>query len=136
MKHLQLTITIALLACSSLALAKTPPGGNLPPDKLSRSLNGTVTDNFNKPVKDVSIKAVAEESKEHVLATSDMNGGYSLQLLKPGTYKLIFEKDGYKKIIKDKVKVGVKEIPNVDIEMPVLAPYSERGPSLWHFFDS
>lgn len=135
MKLLQNTLLTSLLLGSISTFAYTPPGAK-PKTEFSKIVSGIITDDYNKPLRDVSIKAVAETSKEHITATSATNGSYSLVLLKPGIYKLVFEKEGYKRVIKEKIKITDKEMPPVMIEMPLLAPYSERGPSLWHFFDS
>ena len=44
-------------------------------------------------------------------------GGYAFDELKPGTYKFIFEKSGFKKITKEKVVIKTDEAFQLNIEM-------------------
>jgi len=99
-------------------------------------LNGTVLDmDSKKPLKDVNVTAILQSKKEKI-ASTDINGGFSFIMLKPGTYKLVFEKEGYRKVIKDKVEVKEKTPLQINVEMPEFIPISDRGPSAWHFFES
>ena len=98
-------------------------------------VSGIVMDMDSKePLRDVNITAILNSKREKI-ALTDMNGGYSFIMLKPGTYKLVFEKEGYKKVIKEKVLVTNQTSLQINIEMPEFVPFSERGPSAWHFFD-
>lgn len=99
------------------------------------AVGGIVMDmSSKKPLKNVNITAVLNSRKEKT-ALTDMNGGYQFVMLKPGTYKLVFEKEGYKKVIKDRIAVKDKTPLKINIEMPGITDLSERGPSAWHFFD-
>ena len=69
-----------------------------------------------KPLKDVCITAYLCSKKEKVVIT-DGTGAYSFDDLKPGVYKFVFEKEGYKKVVKEKVTVKVDEGFQLDIEM-------------------
>lgn len=69
-----------------------------------------------KPLKDVSVTAYLSSKKEKVVIT-DGTGAYAFDDLKPGIYKFVFEKQGYKKVIKEKVCVKVDEGFQMDIEM-------------------
>ncbi len=122
----------ALLALSYLALLAGP----VPPESIHEEvLSGIVMDmSSKKPLKDVNITAVLNSRKERT-ASTDMNGGYRFIMLKPGIYKLVFEKEGYKKVIKDSIAVKNKTTLRINIEMPGLTGFSERGPSAWYFFD-
>ncbi len=120
-----------LLFSSFLAKANSGIG------KIDDDVNGIVMDaGTRKPLKDVSVIAIMNSKKEKVVI-SDKNGGFSLDDLKPGTYKLVFEKDGYKRITKEKVVISsTSSAPIlVNIEMEESHTASERGPSVWHFFD-
>ena len=98
-------------------------------------VSGMVMDmDSKKPLRGVNITAILNSKREKI-ALTDMNGGYSFIMLKPGTYKLVFEKEGYKKVIKERVLVKNKTSLQMNIEMPESVPFSERGPSAWHFFD-
>ncbi len=72
-------------------------------------------------MKDVNITAILQSKKEKVVST-DINGGFSFIMLKPGTYKLVFEKEGYKKVIKEKVEVKEKTPLQINVEVPQFIP--------------
>ena len=48
---------------------------------------------------------------------TDASGNYAFSELKPGTYKLVFEKTGYKKVTKDKVTIRPDEGCQLNVEM-------------------
>lgn len=81
-------------------------------------INGTVLSAENgKPLKDVSVVAYNAAKKEKVIL-SDGTGNYSLIDLKPGTlYRVVFEKEGYKKVVKEKLLLKSSEILSLNIEM-------------------
>jgi len=95
---------------SLIAKADTDPGKK---DDIMGSVIGA---EGKKPLKDVCITAYLCSKKEKVVIT-DGTGAYSFDDLKPGVYKFVFEKDGYKKVIKEKVTVKVDEGFQLDIEM-------------------
>lgn len=109
---------LILLGISFLgfAIAKANTGDPEPNCKKDE-LNGIVIhSNTKKPIKNVSVTAVLIKKKEKVVATND-NGGYAFDQLKPGTYKFIFEKTGYRKITKEKVVIKTNEAFQLNIEM-------------------
>ena len=55
--------------------------------------------------------------KKEKTVLTDNNGNYSFNDLKPGTYKLVFEKDGFKRVTKDKVIIRSDEGCQLNIEM-------------------
>ncbi|MFT3701519.1 MAG: carboxypeptidase-like regulatory domain-containing protein [Agriterribacter sp.] len=138
---LKYILSAALLLFFSAAMAnndtETQPTGTPPESNIDiQLLNGVVLDmDSRKPLKDVNVTAIYQSKKEKVVST-DINGGFSFVMLKPGTYRLVFEKEGYKKVIKEKVEIKEKEPVQMNIEMPQFIPVSERGPSAWHFFES
>jgi hypothetical protein len=69
-----------------------------------------------KPLKDVSVTAYLSSKKEKIVVTN-VCGTYSFDDLKPGVYKFVFEKEGFKKVVKEKVSVKVDEGFQMDIEM-------------------
>ena len=69
-----------------------------------------------KPLKDVSITAVLASKKEKIVMT-DEDGSFNFDELKPGIYKFVFEKAGYKKITKEKVVIKTDEAFQMNIEM-------------------
>jgi len=95
---------------SLIAKANTDPGKK---DDIMGSVTGA---EGKKPLKDVCITAYLCSKKEKVVIT-DGTGAYSFDDLKPGVYKFVFEKEGYKKVIKEKVTVKVDEGFKLDIEI-------------------
>ncbi len=80
-------------------------------------VNGTVTHADNKkPMKGVTITAVLASKKEKMVL-SDEEGTFNFEELKPGTYKFIFEKPGYKKITKDNITVKADDTYQLNVEM-------------------
>lgn len=69
-----------------------------------------------KPLANVSITAYSASRKEKVVLTND-KGQYFFDELKSGTYKFVFEKEGYRKVVKEKVVVRQDEAVHLDIEM-------------------
>ncbi|WP_276504907.1 carboxypeptidase-like regulatory domain-containing protein [Terrimonas pollutisoli] len=69
-----------------------------------------------KPIKDVVVTAYLVSKKEKAVYT-DETGNYGFEELKPGTYKFVFEKSGYKRVTKEKVVVKTDEAFQLNIEM-------------------
>jgi hypothetical protein len=109
---------------TAAAYANTNPDPGIGKGKKD-DVNGIVTDSEEKkPLKDVSITAYLSSKKEKIVFT-DEDGGYSFDELKPGTYKFVFEKTGYKKVVKEKVIVKVEMLEDKD---------SDLMPSPFHFY--
>lgn len=95
-------------------------------------VNGTVLNGEDKkPIEGVSITAILSSKKEMVVQT-DEDGNYVFDELKPGIYKFVFEKIGYKKITKEKVVVKTDEAFLLKVEM-LLDEEIDLMPSPFHF---
>jgi hypothetical protein len=112
-------LLLALALCGSL-LAKaytgdpepgTPAGG-----KKSDVMGVVLQSENKKPIKEVLITAYLASKKEKTIQT-DNTGAFSFDELKPGTYKFVFEKSGFKKVTKEKVVVKSNEGFQMNIEM-------------------
>ena len=128
------TLLILLMSagCTAAAYANADPDPGTGKGKKD-DVNGIVTDSEEKkPLKDVSITAYLSSKKEKIVLT-DEDGGYSFDELKPGTYKFVFEKTGYKKVIKEKVIVKVDEAFQLKVEM-LEDKDSDLMPSPFHFY--
>ena len=124
-KTLLLIMTFAL--GSLVAKASTnDPGFGKKEDIIGMVMNAE----GKKPLKNVSITAYLLSKKEKVVVT-DISGAYAFDDLKPGLYKFVFEKEGYKKVVKEKVAIKVDEAFQLDIEM--LEDNVEVMPSPSHF---
>jgi hypothetical protein len=98
-------------------------------------LVGFVQTDSKKPLKDVNVTAYLVSRKEKTVLTGE-DGTYAFAELKPGTYKFVFEKAGFKKVTKEKVVVRTDEAFQLNIEM---IENSANGfdlvPSPLHFTD-
>jgi len=81
----------------------------------------------------VSVTAYNVSKKEKTVQT-DEGGNYSFSELKPGTYKFVFEKVGFRKVTKDKIVVKTDEGFQMNIEMLQDNDFELR-PSPMHFAD-
>jgi hypothetical protein len=81
--------------------ANTHPGIGDEPIKKSEVSGGVFEADSRKPIQNVTVSAYSATKKEKVV-TTDANGNYSFDDLKPGTYKFVFEKEGFKKITREK----------------------------------
>ena len=69
-----------------------------------------------KPIKEVTVTAYLITKKEKVEIT-DVEGGFSFDELRPGIYKFVFEKSGFRKVTKEKVVIKTDEAFQMNIEM-------------------
>lgn len=120
MKFRFLLITLAFAAISFVAHANTGvadyPQGNGEESKKNDIAGGVVDADTKKPLTNVSVTAYSNSKKEKVVVT-DATGNYAFNELKPGTYKLVFEKDGYRKVTKEKVIIRTDEGCQINVEM-------------------
>jgi hypothetical protein len=112
MKPKTLLLIATFVLGSLIAKAKVDPDPGRKDDIMGSVMNAE----GKKPLKDVSITAYLSSKKEKVVIT-DSTGAYAFDDLKPGIYKFVFEKEGYKKVVKEKVTVKVDEAFQLDIEM-------------------
>jgi 5-hydroxyisourate hydrolase-like protein (transthyretin family) len=106
MKSKILSILSFLIIVSCAAKANTSNGENLKKKEIAGSV---INQTSKKPVANVTVTAYLSNRKEKV-ATSDANGNYSFDELKPGVYKFTFEKNGYKKQTKEKTIRAEEEV--------------------------
>lgn len=117
----------------AVAKANTDPDPGTDKKRIDE-VNGVITQFDNKkPLKDVTITAYSVSKKEKIIQTDDA-GNYAFDELKPGTYKFVFEKAGYKRITKEKVVIKTDETFQLNIEM-IEARDMELQPSPFHFSD-
>ena len=89
-KYLLLTCFITIL--SIVASANTGEENA----KKSDVAGGVFNVDTKKPLGQVSVTAYSNTKKEKVIVT-DSQGHFSFNDLKPGTYRFVFEKEGFKK---------------------------------------
>ena len=116
MKFKLLLLTAIFSASAVLARANNTSPGTGEDTKKNDIAGGVIHADTKKPLSNVSVTAYSLSKKEKVVLT-DASGNYSFSELKPGTYKLIFEKDGFRKVTKEKVTIRQDEGCLLNIEM-------------------
>lgn len=103
--------------------------------KKKSDINGKVVKADSKrPLKNVSVTAYPADRKEATIIQTNDDGVYAFDELKPGVYKFVFEKSGYKRIVRDKITIRTDEGFQLDIEMTEHRVI-EVAPSPLHFSD-
>lgn len=116
MKLKVLLMAVGLLGFAA-ANAGNEPDPRYPDREKKNDLEGIILHGESKkPLKDVVITAYLVSKKEKTVITDD-TGNYGFGELKPGTYKFVFEKSGYRKVTKEKVVVKTNEAFQLNIEM-------------------
>ncbi len=131
MNAIKLTLTSLFLILGGVASASEvePECDN----KISTEtvFGKVLREDSKRPIQNVTVTAILLNKKEKYTIT-DNEGEFGIEELKPGTYKIIFEKDGYRKVVKDKVNVKLNEPIELNVEME----YVNYGfvPSPFHLF--
>ncbi|MCC7402220.1 MAG: carboxypeptidase regulatory-like domain-containing protein [Chitinophagaceae bacterium] len=129
MKQKILLLTVCFSGCAMAGAHANDPGRQ---QNRKDDLSGVVINSENKkPLKDVNVTAYSSAKKEKVTVT-DEAGNFSFDELKPGTYKFIFEKTGFRRITKEKVIVKQDDIPDMYVEM-IESSDLDLKPSPFHF---
>ncbi len=106
---------LVILLLGSMATFANTGGGK--DRKEDPDMTGTIIQSENgRPLKDVYITAYNATRKEKT-ALTDINGSFSLADLKPGVYKFVFQKDGFKRVVKEKIILKTNEDYQMNIEM-------------------
>jgi len=116
MKFKLLLLTIVFSACAFVARANNTNPPEVEGNKKNDIAGGVIHSETRKPLGNVNVIAYSSNKKEKVVLT-DGNGNYSFNDLKPGTYKLVFEKDGYKKVTREKIIIRSDEGCQLNVEM-------------------
>ena len=132
MKPKLLLLTCFTVLASMFAFAgETPPGTGEESTKKADIVGGVYNSETKRPLNSVSVTVYSASKKEKVIYT-DLNGNYSFEDLKAGTYKFVFEKDGFKKVTKEKVVVRQDEAVQLNIEMSEHSSF-DFMPGPFHF---
>jgi len=115
MKTRLLLIAIGCIL-SVLSHARTTPPETVEMTGKTDIAGGVIHAETKKPIANVSITAYSTEKKEKITLT-DANGNYNFNELKSGTYKLVFQKDGFKTITREKVSIREDNSSSLNIEM-------------------
>lgn len=127
---------LLLIAICTLGFLHSKANGVEPnPGKSINEVAGSITDgDSKKPLGEVTVTAYSANKKEKFVI-SDEFGRFEFDELKTGTYKLVFEKVGYRKVVREKVSVKTDETFQMRIEMLEADGY-DLMPSPFQFFDT
>ena len=124
-----LLVCLAIIGFGTAHANSTEPGNGKKND-----INGSVTESPNKkPMGEVNVTAYLLSKKEKAVTTNE-DGNYAFDDLKPGTYKFVFEKMGYKKVVKEKIIIKTDESFQMNIEMIQNNDF-DLVPTPFHFSD-
>ena len=127
-----LLAVIGITGC--LNSSATSPGPGIP-GKGINELSGNVVDaETKKPLREVTITAYLLNRKEKFVITDEI-GHFDIDDLKSGIYKLVFEREGYRKVVKEKVIIKTDETFQMRVEM-IEAEEFEMMPSPLLFTDN
>ena len=119
MKHkILLLIAICTLGCLQSKASGKDPGN---PGKSINEVAGNIIDGDSN-------------KKANVVLTEEF-GRFEFDELKSGISKLVFEKEGYRKVVREKVVIKTDETFQMRIEM-IESEGFDLMPSPFHFFDT
>jgi hypothetical protein len=106
------------VALSALANAQKAPKPPKVP-ATTGGIAGTITGEHGTPLSGVRVTLASEEAKTTTTATTDANGAYGFENLKPGAYDVTFESKGYlSKEERTRVKAGKKNNLGERMKLP------------------
>ena len=127
-----LLIAIYTIGCLQSRAADIEPGN---PGKSINEVAGNIYDGESKKaLREVTVTAYSANKKEKFVITDEF-GRFEFDELKTGIYKLVFEKEGYRKVIREKVSVKTDATFQMRIEM-IEADGFDLMPSPFQFFDT
>ncbi len=133
MKYKLPLLSFFSIVISFTAKADITPGDDIETVRKQDVVGGVFDISSKKPLSNVSVTAYLVAKREKTVWT-DSNGNYSFDDLKPGTYKFVFEKDGFKRVSKEKIIARIDEAFQLNINMDEHSSFDFMpGPS--HFFD-
>ena len=113
MKIRILLFTCLFSAAALCARANGNDGNNGGEGRPTDISGGVINSDTKKPLNNVNVTVVSDDTKEKWVTNTDQNGNFSFNNLKGGTYKVVFQKDGFKKIVKE--KIWIKEDSNFQV---------------------
>jgi len=101
-----------LLAC----LCWLAPGAQA---QYRAGIQGTVLDPQGAAVQGATVTVISNETGVSKQATTDANGVYTVPALGPGKYRVIIEKQGFKKKTLEDVQVAAEQMNSVNVTLEV-----------------
>ncbi|MEP7364868.1 MAG: TonB-dependent receptor [Acidobacteriota bacterium] len=82
-------------------------------------LTGLVKDPMERAVAGATVSIVSEDTGFRRMARSGSQGRYTLASVQPGFYKIIVRKEGFRTVVRSRVKLDVSEPAQVDFQLPL-----------------
>lgn len=118
MKQKSILLFFGLLAFFMASASNNPGSGS------KDEMNGIVIHaESRKPLKEVTVTAYLHSSKKEKIVITNPEGGFNFDELKPGVYKFVFEKTGFKKVTRDKIVIKTDETYQLQVEMIEMGDY-------------
>ena len=131
-QRLFLLFAICTLGCLQSRAADIDPKN---PGKGINEVAGNIVDfDSKKPIGEGTVTAYSANKKEKFVINDEW-GRFEFDELKTDVYKLVFEKVGYKKVVREKVAIKTDETYQMRIEM-IEAEGFDLMPSPFQFFDA
>ena len=83
------------------------------------TLSGRVLDSQNAVVPEVAVTAIQIETGAKFETRSGQDGQYTLPFLPPAEYRLVAEAGGFKKAVRDGIRMGTGERVSIDIVLEI-----------------
>ena len=80
---------------------------------------GTITDSTGAVIPGAKVNVTNIETSFHFEAVSNQEGYYYVPYLRPGTYNLSVEAQGFKKQVQNGIEIRTNESPKIDIKLDV-----------------
>jgi Carboxypeptidase regulatory-like domain len=87
--------------------------------QFTATLRGTAQDTSGAVVPKAEVSIVNTATNETRVVLTDVNGSYVVPQLKPGTYRVIVKKEGFRTATVDDIKLDVQQIRAADVTLDV-----------------
>lgn len=82
-------------------------------------IEGTITDQEGTPLPGVTVEATSSKLIGRRTAFTDATGLYRLLSIPPGTYRLVYEISGFKRVSRENIILGIEQTIEVNIVMEI-----------------
>src|SRR5262249_6602593 len=89
-------------------------GSTVSSAQTTAGLNGSVTDATGAVVPAARVTVTNAETGIQREAASDAAGLYDVRLLQPGTYNLAVQKEGFRQLTREAVRLEVNQVARID----------------------
>lgn len=87
--------------------------------QTTAQLNGTVNDKSGAAVPSAEVTATNIDTKVERKVTSSEDGSYSIPFLPPGNYRVVVQKQGFRTVNQENVRLEVNQTARVDINLEI-----------------